>query len=108
MNAQRSVSIFVQPDSTSLALPLLAAVRQLCGRSQTAHRSQSQPVARKAQGKIKGRGTCARRKPGLHVGWRGTRLRGGCAVSHTKVPSCLGFSRASHAILRDNTLELIR
>jgi hypothetical protein len=60
------------------------------------------------EGKIKGRGTCARRKPGLHVGWRGTRLRGRCAVEGTNDPSCLGVPRASHATLRANTLELVR
>ena len=60
-----------------------------------------------AEGKIKGRGTCARRKPCLHVGCRGTRLRGGCAVKDTKVPSYLGFSRAAHATLRDNALEFV-
>jgi hypothetical protein len=108
MNVQRRVLTFMQPNSTSLASPPVAAVCQLCRRSQTARRSQSQPGARRVQGKIKGRGTCARRKPGLHVGWRGTRLRGRCAVEGTNVPSCLGFSRASHAALRANTLELIR
>ena len=108
MNVQRRVSIFMQPDSTSHVSPPVAAVRQLCRRSQTARRNQSKLGARRAQGKIKGRGTCARRKPGLHVGWRGTRLRGGCAVKDTKVSSCLGFSRASYAMLRDNALELLR
>jgi hypothetical protein len=108
MNVQRRVSIFMQPNSTSLASPPGAAVRQLCRRSQTARWSQSQPGAKRAQGKIKGRGTCARRKPCLHLGWRGTRLRGGCAVKDTKVSSCLGFSRASYAMLRDNALELLR
>jgi hypothetical protein len=108
MNVQRRVSIFMQPNSTLLASPPVAAVRQLCGRSQTARRSQSQPGARRAQGKIKGRGTCARRKPGLHVGWRGTRLRGECAVRDAKVSSRLGFSRASYATLRANALELLR
>jgi len=107
MNAQRRVSIFMQATSTSLASPPVAAVRQRCRRSQTARGSQSQPGARRAQGKIKGRGTCARRKPCLHVGWRGTRLRGGCAVKDTKVPSYLGFSRASHATLRANALEFV-
>jgi hypothetical protein len=107
MNAQRRVSIFMQPNSTSLASPPVAAVRQLCRRSQTARRSQSEAGARRAQGKIKGRGTCARRKPCLHVGWRGTRLRGGCAVKDTKVPSYLGFSRASHATPRANALEFV-
>jgi hypothetical protein len=108
MTVQRCVSTFMQPNSTSLASPPVAGVRQLCRRSQTARRSQSQPGAKRAQGKIKGRGTCARRKPCLHVGWRGTRLRGGCAVKDTKVPSYLGFSRASHATLCANALEFIR
>ena len=108
MNVQRRVSIFMQPNTTLLASPAVAAVRQLCRRLLTARWSQSQPRARRAQGKIKGRGTCARRKPCLHVGWRGTRLRGGCAVRRTMVLSHLGFSRASHTTLRYNALDLLR
>lgn len=108
MNVQCRVSTCIHPSTVSLASPTVAAVRQLCRRAQAARWGQSQPGARRAQGKIKGRGTCARRKPCLHVGWRGTRLRGGCAVKDTKVPSCLGFLRAWHASLRGNALEFLQ
>jgi len=61
----------------------------------------------KAEGKIKGRGTCARRKLGLHVGWRGTRLKCLCTVPGAKCSSLLAILRAACAVTRQHTLELL-
>jgi len=58
-----------------------------------------------AEGKIKGRGTFARRKPGLHVGWRGTRLKYPCAAPGAKCSSLLAIFRAACAVTRQPTLE---
>ncbi len=58
-----------------------------------------------AEGKIKGRGTCARRKPGLHVGWRGTRLKSRRAVTDAKRALPLVILRASYAVLCRDTPE---
>jgi hypothetical protein len=58
-----------------------------------------------AEGKIKGRGTCARRKPSLHVGWRGTRLKIRRAATYAKRASPLVILRASCAVLCRDTLE---
>ncbi len=58
-----------------------------------------------AEGKIKGRGTCARRKPCLHVGWRGTRLRSRRAVAAANYSPQLVILRALCAGLRGDTPE---
>jgi len=58
-----------------------------------------------AEGKIKGRGTCARLKPCLHVGWRGTRLESRRAATDAKRASPLVILRASCAVLCRHTLE---
>jgi len=60
-----------------------------------------------AEGKIKGRGTCARRKPCLHVGWRGTRLKCPCAAPGAKGSSLLAILRAACAVTRQDALELL-
>lgn len=58
-----------------------------------------------AEGKIKGRGTCARRKPGLHAGWRGTRSSSRCAATGAKRASRLVIPRAACAVLRRDALD---
>jgi hypothetical protein len=60
-----------------------------------------------AEGKIKGRGTCARLKPCLHVGWRGTRLNTGCAVREAKCPRDLVILRVRYATSRCTALEVV-
>jgi hypothetical protein len=60
-----------------------------------------------AEGKIKGRGTRARRKPCLHVGWRGTRLNARCAVRDAKPPRDLVILRVRYATSRCNALEVV-
>ena len=59
------------------------------------------------EGKIKGRGTSARRKPCLHVGWRGTRFMRCCAVCGAKAAPALVYQRASPAGLGSATPELM-
>ncbi len=59
-----------------------------------------------AEGKIKGRDTCARRKPCLHVGWRGTRLRSRCAVVDANHAPQLVILRAWCAVLCSVTPDL--
>ena len=59
-----------------------------------------------AEGKIKGRGTCARRKPCLHVGWRGTRLNTRCAVRDAKRPRGLAILRVRYAASRRSALTV--
>ena len=53
-----------------------------------------------AEGKIKGRGTCARRNPCLHVGWRGTRLKSRRAATDAKRASPLVILRYPTRFLR--------
>ncbi|WP_155835095.1 hypothetical protein [Herbaspirillum sp. RV1423] len=68
------------------------------------------PVPRgrgKVQGKIKGRGTSARRKPCLHVGWSGTRFEWLCAVISAKTAPALIEWRASPAGLGSAALEFM-
>ena len=60
-----------------------------------------------AEGKIKGRGTCARPKPCLHVGWRGTRLNTRCAVREAKCPMALVNLRVRYATSRCTALEVV-
>jgi hypothetical protein len=60
-----------------------------------------------AEGKIKGRGTCARLKPCLHVGWRGTRPNTRCAVRDAKRPRGLGILRVRYATSRCTKLEVV-
>jgi hypothetical protein len=64
-------------------------------------------VGFEAEGKIKGRGTCARRKPGLHVGWRGTRLNRRRAAPGAKCSSLLAILRAVCAVTRHDALGLL-
>ena len=71
------------------------------------HRGPEQQRRFEAEGKIKGRGTCARRKPGLHVGWRGTRLNARCAVRDAKRPKGLRILRVRYATSRCITLEVV-
>ncbi len=47
------------------------------------------------EGKIEGRGTRRGVRPGLHVGWRGTRLGGRGAALRAKVLILSGYLRAS-------------
>ena len=61
----------------------------------------------KVQGKIKGRGTSARRKPCLHVGWRGTRFGWPSAVCGVKATPALIEWRASPAGLGSAALEFM-
>jgi hypothetical protein len=60
-----------------------------------------------AEGKIKGRDTCARPRPCLHVGSRGTRSRNGCAVIDAKCASPLIILRAAFATVRRDALEIL-
>ena len=58
-------------------------------------------------GKIKGRGTSSRRKPCLHVGWRGTRFGWQCAACGTKSAPALIEWRALSAGLGSAALEFM-
>jgi len=54
----------------------------------------------KVEGKIESRGTRLGVRPGLHVGWRGTRLRG-CGAAHVrKARRNNDLARASYAPTR--------
>jgi hypothetical protein len=70
-------------------------------------REAEHPRGFEVEGKIKGRGTCARRKPCLHVGWRGTRPNTRCAVRDAKRPRGLGILRVRYATSRCTTLEVV-
>lgn len=54
----------------------------------------------KAEGKIKGRGTGARRKAVCTWGWRGTRSERCSAASYDQATAMLHFSRASFVATR--------
>ena len=54
------------------------------------------------EGKIEGRGTRRGFRPGLHVGWRGTRLKGSSASLWRKLFVTVRFSRAPPHRLRWN------
>ena len=64
-------------------------------------------VGFEAEGKIKGRGTGARRKLGLHVGGRGTCLKCRCAARGAKCSSPLAILRAVFAVTRHDPLEIL-
>ena len=107
MNVQRCMRIFVQSDCTSLTPPPAAAVLHPCRPSQPARRGRSRQRSEKTEGKIKGRGTSARRKPCLHVGWSGTRFEWLCAVISAKTAPALIEWRASPAGLGSVALEFM-
>lgn len=69
-----------------------------CGAAPPEHRSPVPSGRGKVQGKIKGRGTSLRRKPCLHVGWRGTRFGWRCAVCGAKSSPTLAHQRALPAV----------
>ena len=107
MNVQRRMPFFVQSRCTSFAPQPAAAVLHPCRRSRPGRRSRSRQRSEKTEGKIKGRGTSARRKPCLHVGWRGTRFMRCCAVCGAKAAPALVYQRASPAGLGSATPELM-
>jgi type IV secretory pathway protease TraF len=77
MIVQRSLPFFGRSHCASLAPQPAVAVLHPCRQSQPDRRSRSRQRSEKTEGKIKGRGTSSRRKPCLHVGWRGTRFVNG-------------------------------
>lgn len=84
----------------SATTPLLVGEQALCRGALPGHR-RSEPERRaKAQGKIKGRGTGARRKPCLHRGKGGTQEEWQSAVCGAKPALVLRLARASSAALR--------
>ena len=89
----------VQPRCMSLAPQPAVAVLHPCRQSQPDRLGRSRQRSEKTEGKIKGRGTSARRKAGLHVGWRGTRDLRRCAADGAMVTPALKEWRASHARL---------
>jgi len=97
----------VQPRCMSLAPQPAVAVLHPCRQSQPDRLGRSRQRSEKTEGKIKGRGTSSRRKPCLHVGWRGTRFGRPCAVCGAKAAPALVYQRASLAGLRSATLEFI-
>lgn len=107
MNVQRRMLFFVHSRCTSFAPQPAAAVLQPCRRSQPDRRGRSRQRSEKTEGKIKGRGTSARRKPCLHVGWRGTRFGRPCALCGTKTAPALVYQCASLAGLGSATLEFM-
>ena len=94
MSVQHCMPFFVQSRCTSFA-------------PQPDRLSRSRQRSEKTEGKIKGRGTSARRKPCLHVGWRGTRFMRCCAVCGAKAAPALVYQRASPAGLGSATPELM-
>ena len=107
MNMQRGAPFFVQPHCISFAPQPAAAVLHPCRQSPPDRRDRSRQRSEKTEGKIKGRGTSARRKPGLHGGWRGTRFLRCCAVCGAKAAPALVYQRASPAGLGSATPELM-
>ncbi len=105
MNVQRRIPFFVQSRCTSFAPRPAAVVHPPCRPSQPDRLHRSRQRSGKAEGKIKGRGTAARRKPCLHVGWRGTRFMRRGAVYGAKAAPALVFPRASPAGLGSATPE---
>jgi len=97
----------VQPRCMSLAPQPAVAVLHPCRQSQPDRLGRSRQRSEKTEGKIKGRGTSSRRKPCLHVGWRGTRFGRPCAVCGAKAAPALVYQRASLAGLGSATLEFI-
>jgi hypothetical protein len=107
MSVQHCMPFFVQSRCTSFAPRPAAAVLHPCRQSQPDRLSRSRQRSEKTEGKIKGRGTSARRKPCLHVGWRGTRFMRCCAVCGAKAAPALVYQRASPAGLGSATQEFI-
>jgi len=107
MSVQHCMPFFVQSRCTSFAPRPAAAVLHPCRQSQPDRLSRSRQRSEKTEGKIKGRGTSARRKPCLHVGWRGTRFMRCCAVCGAKAAPALVYQRASPAGLGSATPELM-
>ncbi len=107
MSVQHCMPFFVQSRCTSFAPRPAAAVLHPCRQSQPDRLSRSRQRSEKTEGKIKGRGTSARRKPCLHVGWRGTRFLRRCAVYGAKAAPALVCRRASPAVLGRATLEFM-
>jgi hypothetical protein len=105
MNVQHCIPFFVQSHCTSLAPQPAVAVLHPCRRSQPDRLGRSRQRSEKTEGKIKGRGTSARRKPCLHVGWRGTRFLRRCAADGAKFASALAHLRALFAGLGRAALE---
>jgi hypothetical protein len=104
--AQRGYLPFrVQSCCTSFAPQPAVAVLHPCRPSPPDRRGRSRQQSGKAEGKIKGRGTLARRKPCLHVGWRGTRISRCRAVCGAKAAPALACRRASRARLGSATPE---
>ncbi len=107
MNVQRRMPFFVQPRCISLAPQPAVAVLHPCRQSQPDRLGRSRQRSEKTEGKIKGRGTSLRRKPCLHVGWRGTRFGWQCAVCGTKSAPALIEWRALSAGLGGAALEFM-
>jgi hypothetical protein len=99
MIVQRRVSIFMQPSSTSLAPTPATAERHPRRGSQAARQSRSRPRLRRAQSKIKGRGTSLRQEAGLHVGWCGTPILRWRAANNAKAAPALQNLRADFSRL---------
>lgn len=81
----------------SATTPLLVGEQALCRGVLQRHRRPGSGRRARAQGKIKGRGTYARRKPCLHVGKGGTQRKWQRAASGAKSKLVLGLACALFA-----------
>mgnify|MGYP006983669344 CR=1 FL=1 len=107
MNVQRGMPFFVQSRCTSFAPQPAAVVLHPCRRSQLNRRGRSRQRSEKTEGKIKGRGTSSRRRPCLHVGWRGTRREAAACRKYAQCRIGIGegacFARPAALILDGGT-----